>query len=198
MQRGDARTPGVKSAAPPPSDSHLVTSNNIPSPPGTDLFRPDVTVATIVPRNGRLLLVEERALGELVLNQPAGHLEAGESLIEAAARETLEESGWEVAITHLVGVYRWCVQGDERQHEAAAGRATPVAGPTFLRFAFAAEPVRHHPERPLDRGIERALWLTPAELRAVENRLRSPLVLAVVDDWLAGARLPLSALRDIK
>jgi hypothetical protein len=69
--------------------------------------------------------------------------------------------------------------------------------PTFLRFAFAAEPVRHHPERPLDRGIERTLWLTPAELRAAGNRLRSPLVLAVVDDWLAGARLPLSALRDI-
>jgi 8-oxo-dGTP pyrophosphatase MutT (NUDIX family) len=123
-----------------------------------------------VPCNGRLLLVEERARGELVLNQPAGHLEAGESLIEAAARETLEESGWEVAITHLVGVYRWCAEGDVRHHQAASGETTPVAGPTFLRFAFAAEPVRHHPERPLDRGIERTLWLTPAELRAAGNR----------------------------
>jgi 8-oxo-dGTP pyrophosphatase MutT (NUDIX family) len=145
------------------------------------VFRPDVTVATIVPRDGRLLMVEERARGELVLNQPAGHLEPGESLIEAAVRETLEETGWAVSISHLIGVYSWCAED----------------GSAFLRFAFAGEALHHHPERALDRGIERALWLTPTELRAANGRLRSPLVLAVVDDWLAGTRLPLSALRDI-
>ena len=116
-----------------------------------------------------------------MLNQPAGHLEPGESLVAAAARETLEETGWEVNITHLVGVYRWCADD----------------GTAFLRFAFGGEPLRHHAERALDRGIERALWLTPTELRAANGRTRSPLVLAVVEDWLAGARLPISALRDI-
>lgn len=174
-----------------------------------------MTVATVVPRDGRLLLVEERVRGALVLNQPAGHLEPGESLIEAAARETLEETGWEVVISHLVGVYRWCADDAaqecagamEVRTEPASGRPGAstdpgarmpgAAGTAFLRFAFAGEPVRHHPERPLDRGIERALWLTPTELRAANGRLRSPLVLAVVDDWLAGSRLPLSALRDI-
>ena len=140
-----------------------------------------MTVATVVPRDGRLLLVEERVRGELVLNQPAGHLEPGETLIAAAARETLEETGWDVTISHLIGVYRWSADD----------------GTAFLRFAFAGKPQRHHPDRPLDRGIERALWLTPTELRAENGRARSPLVLAVVDDWLAGVRLPLAALRDI-
>jgi 8-oxo-dGTP pyrophosphatase MutT (NUDIX family) len=144
-------------------------------------FRPDVTVAVVVPREGRLLMVEERVRGALVLNQPAGHLEAGETLVEAAARETLEETGWQVAITHLVGVYRW----------------TATDGSAFLRLAFAAEPRSHDPGRRLDEGIERALWMTPGEVRAAQARLRSPLVLAVIDDWLGGARLPLGAVRDI-
>ena len=157
-----------------------------------------MTVATVVPRDGRLLLVEERVRGELVLNQPAGHLEPGESLVSAAARETLEETGWEVSISHLIGVYRWCADDAAQGRASAAGGRMPgAAGTAFLRFAFAGEPLRHHPERPLDRGIERALWLTPTELRAANGRARSPLVLAVVDDWLAGARLPLAALRDI-
>jgi 8-oxo-dGTP pyrophosphatase MutT (NUDIX family) len=145
------------------------------------LFRPDVTVAVVVPRDGRLLLVEERVRGALVLNQPAGHVEPGETLLEAAIRETREETGWEVALTHLVGAYRW---------DAPDGTA-------FLRFAFAATTVAHHPAEPLDAGIERALWMRPEELRAAEARVRSPLVLAVVEDWLAGVRLPLAALRDI-
>lgn len=145
------------------------------------IFRPDVTVAVVVPRDGRLLMVEERVRGALVLNQPAGHLEAGESLVAAAARETLEETGWEVAITHLIGFYRW----------------TAADGSAFLRLAFAGEPRRHDAARPLDDGIERALWMSPAEVRAAQSRLRSPLVLAVLDDWIAGARLPLSVVRDL-
>jgi 8-oxo-dGTP pyrophosphatase MutT (NUDIX family) len=144
------------------------------------VFRPDVTVATLVPSDGRLLVVEERVRGALVLNQPAGHLEPDESLVDAAVRETLEETGWDIAISHLVGVYRW----------------TAPDGSAFLRFAFAGTPLRHHPERALDAGIERALWMSPGELRAAEDRMRSPLVLAVVEDWLAGARWPLATIRD--
>lgn len=148
--------------------------------PSARQFRPDVTVATVIPRDGRVLLVEERVRGALVLNQPAGHLEPEESLLDAARRETLEETGWDVRLTHLVGIYRW----------------TAPDGTAFLRVAFGAEPLTHDTRRPLDAGIERALWMSPAELRAAQARLRSPLVLAVVEDWLAGARLPLSAVRE--
>jgi 8-oxo-dGTP pyrophosphatase MutT (NUDIX family) len=145
------------------------------------IFRPDLTVAVVVPRDGRLLMVEERVRGALVLNQPAGHLEPGESLVRAAARETLEESGWEVGIRSLIGTYRWKAPD----------------GVEFLRFAFEAEPLRHHPDRSLDEGIVRALWMSPTELREATVRLRSPLVMAVVEDWLAGSRLPLSSLREL-
>lgn len=145
------------------------------------IFRPDVTVAVVVPRDGRLLLVEERVKGRLVLNQPAGHLEADESLLEAARRETLEETGWEVELTALVGLYRWSAPD----------------GSAFVRVAFAAEPRAHHAGRSLDAGIERALWLAPSELRACADRHRSPLVLAVADDWAAGQRLPLAAVRSL-
>jgi 8-oxo-dGTP pyrophosphatase MutT (NUDIX family) len=145
------------------------------------IFRPDVTVAVVMPRDGRLLLVEERVRGRLVLNQPAGHLEAGESLLDAAHRETREETGWEVTLTALVGLYRW---------------AAPD-GSEYVRVAFAAEPLRHHAGQALDAGIERTLWLTPSELRAEAARCRSPLVGAVVEDWAAGQRLPLAAVRSL-
>jgi 8-oxo-dGTP pyrophosphatase MutT (NUDIX family) len=148
-------------------------------------FKPALTVAVVVAREGKLLFVEEHSQQDhadnaLVLNQPAGHLEPGETLVQAAVRETREETGWDVEVTHFIGVYRW----------------TAPNGITYVRFAFAAEPLRHHPEQPLDDGIERALWLTPAQLRAAADRHRSPLVEAVLDDWLAGVRLPLSVLRE--
>ncbi|TWG91831.1 ADP-ribose pyrophosphatase YjhB (NUDIX family) [Luteimonas sp. J16] len=139
-------------------------------------WQPDVTVATVVVDDGRLLCVEERVQGRLVLNQPAGHLEPDESLVEAALRETREETGWDVRLTAFVGAYQWKV---------------PDTGAHYLRFAFAAEPVAHDPARALDEGIERALWLTPAELRAAADRHRSPLVWRVVADFLAGRRHPL-------
>ncbi|KAA2286031.1 NUDIX hydrolase [Arenimonas fontis] len=142
-------------------------------------WQPDVTVATVVVRDGRLLVVEETVSGQQVLNQPAGHLEPEETLPAAALRETLEETGWEVALTAFVGAYQW---------------TSPRDGRHFLRLAFAAEPVRHHPDRPLDEGIVRALWLSPAELAARRTRHRSPLVWRVVEDYLAGRRLPLDAL----
>ena len=142
-------------------------------------WQPDVTVATVVVRDGRLLVVEEQVRGERVINQPAGHLEPDETLLEAARRETLEETGWDVTLTAFIGAYQW---------------KAPADGRHFLRMAFAAEPLRHHPDRPLDDGIVQALWLTPAELAAESARHRSPLVWQVVQDFLAGRRFPLQAL----
>ena len=136
-----------------------------------------VTVAAIVARDGRFLFVEEHVGGRTVLNQPAGHWEAGESLLEAVKREALEETGWEVEPTALLGVYEF---------------EPPELGYGFLRFAYLAEPRRHHPERPLDPGIERAVWLTPDELRRESSRHRSPMVLRCVEDALAGHSHPLS------
>ena len=140
-------------------------------------WQPDVTVATVVVRDGRLLCVEERATGYLVINQPAGHLEPDESLLEAAIRETREETGWNVRITHVVGAYQW--------------KATET-GRHYLRFAFAAEPLDEIPGATLDEGIVRTLWLTPQELQAEQARHRSPLVWRTVADYLGGNRHPLS------
>lgn len=142
-------------------------------------WQPDVTVATIVVRDGRLLMVEERAQGRLAFNQPAGHLEPDETLLDAALRETREETGWDVRLTAFVGAYQW--------------KATET-GRHYLRFAFAAEPVRHDPARPLDDGIVQTHWLTPAELQQVHERHRSPLVWQVVEDYLGGRRYPLDML----
>jgi len=147
-------------------------------------WQPDVTVATVVIRDDRLLMVEEYAGGQQrVLNQPAGHLEPDESLQDAALRETREETGWDVRLTAFIGAYQW--------------KAEPVDGGNgrhYLRFAFAAEPVAHDPARTLDDGIVQALWLTPAELQAQRARHRSPLVWRAVEDCLAGRRYPLSML----
>ena len=146
-------------------------------------WQPDVTVATVVVSGGRLLMVEETVRGRLVLNQPAGHLEPDESLVEAALRETREETGWDVRLTAFVGAYQW------RSPDTGDGE-----GRHYLRFAFAAEPVAHDPTRPLDDGIARALWMTPGELREAAPRHRSPLVWRAVHDHLSGRRHPLDLL----
>lgn len=145
-------------------------------------WQPDVTVATVVVREGRLLCVEERSNGHLVINQPAGHLEPDESLLEAALRETREETGWNVRITHVVGAYQW--------KAAETGRH-------YMRFAFAAEPVAEIPGATLDEGIVRAMWLTPQELQAESARHRSPLVWRAVADFLGGSRHPLSLVQQL-
>ena len=150
-------------------------------------WQPDVTVATVVVDGGRLLLVEESVGGRLVLNQPAGHLEPDESLVDAALRETREETGWDVRLTAFVGAYQWKAPtraGDDRDRH-------------YLRFAFAAEPVVHDPAQPLDAGILRALWMTPAQLQAERARHRSPLVWQAVADYLAGRRHPLDVLQQL-
>ena len=141
-------------------------------------WSPRVTVATVVEREGRFLLIEERVRGELVLNQPAGHLEPNESLLEAAVRETLEETGCKVKPTALLGIYRW---------DAPSGR-------TFLRTTVIADCLSEDPEHPLDDGIERALWLTPEELDAHPSKLRTPLVRRTLDDYLSGRRHSLDVL----
>ncbi len=147
------------------------------NPPETsEIWRPDVTVATIVPRDGKFLLVEEIVQGRKVLNQPAGHLEAHESLHAAACRETLEETGWTVELKGFVAVYQWS-NAERTGH--------------FVRFTFVAEAVAHDAARPLDTGIVRACWLSRDEIAARSADLRSPMVLRGVDDYLAGRHLPL-------
>ena len=120
-------------------------------------WHPHVTVATIVEDQGRFLLVEEQADGREVLNQPAGHLEPAESLLEAALRETLEETGWEVELSAVTGIYLY---------------TAPSNGVTYQRVCFAARPVRHHPERALDDGIIGPRWLSRDELAAQPQRWR--------------------------
>jgi 8-oxo-dGTP pyrophosphatase MutT (NUDIX family) len=141
--------------------------------------RVSVTVAAVIESHGRFLLVEEETGDGVRLNQPAGHLEADESIVAGAARETLEETAHRFVPRALVGVYRW------RQ---------PVSGVVYVRFAFAGDLGAQEPGRALDVGILRALWLTPAELRAQSARHRSPLVMRCVQDYLAGRRYPLELL----
>lgn len=144
-------------------------------------LRPDLTVAAIVERDGRFLLVEERIGQQLVFNQPAGHVERGEQLVEAVIREALEETAWTFQPQHLVGVYFW--DQPEKQR-------------SFMRFAFAGTVTEHHPRRRLDRGIERALWLSHEQIRAQTPRLRSPMVLRCIEDYIAGRRYPLDLVRE--
>ncbi len=143
-----------------------------------------ITVACVVERDGRFLLVEERAAdGSLVLNQPAGHWEEGETLHAATLRETLEESAWEVELTAVLGLYAY--KPAHLDHG-------------FLRVAFAAQALRHHPQRQLDEGIERAVWMSREELAACRERHRSPMVLLGIDDYLAGKRYPLDLINHLR
>jgi len=124
-------------------------------------------------------MVEERADGEVVFNQPAGHLEPGETLLQAARRETLEETGWEVELTHFLGLYQY---------------VSPANEVSYIRSCFIATPVRVVPGCTLDQDIIRTHWLTIDEIRQLGTRLRSPVVLRVLDDYLRGITYPLSAI----
>ncbi|MEE4676592.1 NUDIX hydrolase [Pseudomonas alliivorans] len=140
-----------------------------------------VTVATIVEDQGRFLFVEEIKGGRKVLNQPAGHLDPNESLQRAAVRETLEETGWDVELTSVVGIYLY---------------TAPSNGVTYQRICFAAKALRHHPHYTLDDGIVGPIWLTRDQLLGEQDRWRSELVLRCVDDYLNGERFSLDLLRD--
>lgn len=143
-------------------------------------WKPSVTVAAVVERDGRFLFVEESTADGVRLNQPAGHLDPDESLTDAVARETLEETGYAFRATHLLGVYM--------SRYLAPGSGDEV---TYLRFAFTGTLGAHDPARPLDHGILRALWLTDEELQARAQMHRSPLVARCVADFRRGVRYPL-------
>jgi 8-oxo-dGTP pyrophosphatase MutT (NUDIX family) len=143
------------------------------------VWKPNVTVAAVIARAGKFLLVEEETAQGARFNQPAGHLEADETLLAAAVRETLEESAYHFTPSHLVGIYRWhAIESDT----------------TYLRFAFTGDIAGHEADRALDAGILQAVWLTPDEIRASKMRHRSPLVLRCMEDYLAGKRYPLDLL----
>lgn len=143
----------------------------------TDL--PRVTVAAVIERDGKYLLIEEESERGAVFNQPAGHLDPGESLQAAVAREALEESAYGFVATALLGVYQY---------------RDPRVGISYVRFAFAGDITSHEPERALDKGILRAVWVTPDEARRSAERHRSPLVMTCIDDHAAGKRHPLDLL----
>ncbi|TVO66908.1 NUDIX hydrolase [Denitromonas ohlonensis] len=144
------------------------------------VWKPNVTVAAVVERDGRFLLVEEETSDGLRFNQPAGHLEAGESLVEAAAREALEETAHPFTPEFLVGIYQW---------------PRPDGEVTYLRFAFGGSVGEAIAGQQLDAGIVRAVWMTRDEMVATAGRHRSPLLLRCVDDYLAGQRASLDLLR---
>ena len=139
-------------------------------------WKPNVTVAAVIEQDGKFLLVEEHTSQGLKFNQPAGHLEASESLLNAVVREALEESAYDFEPQHLIGIYRW--------HAATSNT-------TYLRFAYSGRILAHHAGQALDKGIVRAVWMTPDEIRATASRHRSPLILQCVEDYLAGKRYPL-------
>ena len=146
------------------------------------IWTPRVTVAAVIEQDGRFLLVEEETDNGLGINQPAGHLDENESLLEGVARETLEETGYSFRPETLVGVYLWHAQEKEL---------------TYLRFAFAGTLLDHDPTRPLDTGIVQTLWLTPEEIALDAHRHRSPLVQRCVDDYRAGRRYSLDLLNHL-
>jgi 8-oxo-dGTP pyrophosphatase MutT (NUDIX family) len=144
-------------------------------------WKPNVTVAALIERDGHFLLVEEDTSDGLRLNNPAGHLDPGESPIQACVREVLEETAHDFTPTAVVGVYL------NRFRRTRTGDDI-----TYLRFAFAGQLGTHHGWRALDEGIVRTVWMTPDEIRATRDRHRSPLLLRCLEDYLAGQRFALS------
>ena len=153
-------------------------------------FKPSVTVAAVIAKDfggvQKFLLVEEDTRDGLRLNNPAGHLDPGESLADGCARETLEETAYHFAPTAIVGVYM------SRFQRAQADAPDGQEDITYLRFAFCGELGAHVEGQPLDVGIVRAVWLTADEIRACVDLHRSPLLLTCMEDYLAGRRFPLS------
>ena len=140
------------------------------------IWKPNVTVAAVIERGGKFLLVEEETDSGIRYNQPAGHLECGESLIDAVIREAQEETAYDFVPQSVVGVYNW------------RNEAKDI---TYLRFAFAGDVTGFDAERALDEGIIAAHWLSLDEIRALEDKHRSPLILRCIEDWCAGKRFPL-------
>lgn len=140
---------------------------------------PHITVATIVARAGKFLMVKENSKGGLVYNQPAGHVELNESLLDAAVRETLEETAWRVNLEQLLGIYQY---------------TSPENGITYIRHCFIATAIEPRTERDLDEDIVEAVWISLEELERRKSQMRSPLVLEVIRDYLKGISYPLSTI----
>ena len=149
---------------------------------GASAWRPHVTVSAVVEREGRFLVVEELVDGREVINNPAGHLEESETLLDAVVREVLEETGFEFLPDYVTGLYLW----------------TSISGRTFLRINFVGRCGAHDQYRPLDDGILRVRWMSREDLAASSPRLRSPMVLRCIDDALAGRRYPLEVLNHLE
>jgi 8-oxo-dGTP pyrophosphatase MutT (NUDIX family) len=144
-------------------------------------WTPHITVAAIIESEQRFLLIEEESDGLTVFNQPAGHWDEGETLIEAVARETLEESAWHFEPQGIVGIYQY---------------TSPTNQTTYLRICYSGKHHSHAPDRALDTGILRTVWLTRDEIANLPN-LRSPMVLRCIDDYLAGKPYPLSLMTQL-
>lgn len=145
-------------------------------------WHPHKTVATVVERDQHFLMVEESIQGRIVYNQPAGHLESGESLSAAAIRETLEETAWLVKLTGFLGLYQYTSRSEDI---------------CYVRTCFIGEPQQHFTERALDTGVLRAVWMTHADVAKRHEQLRSPIVLRVIDDYLSGKRYPLELVQSL-
>lgn len=145
-------------------------------------WQPHVTVAAIIEHDDRFLLVKENINKQIVYNQPAGHWEDNETLIDAVKRETLEETGWHFEPSHLVGIYQWQL---------------PDRSKTYLRFAFCGERIKHDTDRLLDKVIVEALWLTLDEIKQLQTQLRSPQVLNCIEDYLSGTRQDMGLLKTV-
>ena len=145
-------------------------------------WNPHVTVAAVIEKDKYFLFVEEKVAGRHVINQPAGHLEDNETLLDAVIRETYEETAWHFTPTELIGVYQW-------QH--------PQNKQTFIRFCFTGKLDAHDPHAKLDPDILDTLWLSYEDLLQNKSKHRSPLVLTCVNDYLAGKRYDLNMLQHI-
>ena len=146
------------------------------------IWKPHTTVAAIIERDGRFLMVEESIEGRVVINQPAGHLDPNETLTAAVIRETREETAWDFTPQAITGVYLWTHPESQR---------------TYLRAAFCGPCENHDPKQKLDDGILRAVWMTRQQLQDNADRLRSPMVMRCIDDYLAGQRFPLELFVDL-
>jgi len=148
------------------------------------IWTPHLTVAAVIERDGHFLMVEEAADGQTVINQPAGHVEKDEYIPDAVIREVQEETAWQFAPEHIVGIYQW---------------RKPGTGPSFLRVCFSGNVANHDPAQELDEGILAARWLSYDELCALPGTsLRSPLVLRCIDDYLSGNRYPMDVIHEME
>ncbi len=144
-------------------------------------WKPNVTVAAIIERGGKFMMIEEFSQGKLVFNQPAGHLEEGESLLQAVEREVREETAWGFKPEKVIGLYMY---------------PSPANDITYLRVCFTGSCHDHKPELPLDDGIYRVHWMTVEEIRKNIGRLRCSMTLTCIDDYLAGNQFPLEYLHN--